>query len=66
MDVKSKLMKELGYGKEYIYSHDNPNSNQEFMPEEVKGNSFYIPGNNSKENSFREMLKFIWKGKYKY
>ena len=65
-NAPSKLMKELGYGKEYIYSHDNPNSNQEFMPEEIKGNSFYIPGKNSKENSFREMLKFIWKGKYKY
>lgn len=62
----TKLMKELGYGSDYIYSHDNPNSEQEFMPEEISGNTFYIPGNNTKEKSFRDQLKLIWKGKYKY
>ncbi len=62
----TKLMKELGYGSDYIYSHDNPNSEQEFMPEEISGNTFYNPGNNTKEKSFRDQLKLIWKGKYKY
>ena len=62
----TKLMKELGYGADYIYSHDNPNSKQEFMPNEVSGHTFYIPGNNTKEKSFRDQLKSIWKGKYKY
>ena len=62
----TKLMKELGYGADYIYSHDNPNSKQEFMPEEISGNTFYNPGNNTKEKSFRDQLKLIWKGKYKY
>ena len=62
----TKLMKELGYGSDYIYSHDNPNSEQEFMPEEISGNTFYIPGNNTKEKSFRDQLKLIWRGKYKY
>jgi len=65
-NAPTKLMKELGYGSDYIYSHDNPNSEQEFMPNEISGNTFYIPGNNTKEKSFREQLKSIWKDKYKY
>ena len=65
-NAPSKLMKELGYGKDYLYSHDNPNSNQEFLPDEVKGKVFYTPNNNAKENSFRSLLQSIWKGKYKY
>ena len=65
-NAPSKLMKELGYGKDYSYSHDNPNELQEFLPEEVKGNTFYQPTNNTKEKSFRTLLKSIWKGKYKY
>jgi len=65
-NTPTKLMKELGYGSDYICSHDNPNSEQEFMPNEVSGHTFYIPGNNTKEESFREQLKVIWKGKYKY
>ena len=65
-NAPSKLMKELGYGKDYLYSHDKPNTEQEFLPGEVKGKVFYTPNNNAKENSFRSLLKSIWKGKYKY
>jgi putative ATPase len=64
----TKLMKELGYGKEYRYSHSYENnfSNQEFLPEEIKNTTLYSPGNNAKENSIREFLKSLWKGKYGY
>ena len=65
-NAPSKLMKELGFGKDYLYSHDNPNNNQEFLPQEVKGQVFYNPSNNTKENSFRTLLQSIWKEKYKY
>ena len=65
-NAPTKLMKELGYGSNYIYSHDKPNSEQEFLPEQLKGSTFYKPGKNAKENSFREKLKILWKGKYKY
>ena len=65
-NAPTKLMKELGYGSNYIYSHDKPNSEQEFLPEQLKGSAFYKPGKNAKENSFREKLKILWKGKYKY
>ena len=65
-NAPSKLMKELGYGKDYLYSHNMPSNIQEFLPEEITGNSFYKPANNSKENIFKESLKNLWKGKYKY
>lgn len=67
-NAPTKLMKELGYGEEYKYSHDYTNNfaDQEFLPEGVSNNPIYIPGNNSRENSIREFLKNRWKEKYGY
>jgi putative ATPase len=66
-NAPTKLMKELGYGDEYKYSHDYANNfaEQEFLPDEVINTAFYDPGNNSRENSTREFLKNRWK-KYGY
>ncbi|MAJ05312.1 MAG: AAA family ATPase [Crocinitomicaceae bacterium] len=60
------LMKELNYGENYQYSHDHKNElhQQEFMPEEIKGNTIYIAKNNKKEKEYRLMVEKIWKGKY--
>jgi putative ATPase len=67
-NAPTKLMKELGYGEEYKYSHnyDNNFSEQEFLPDEIKNTAFYIPGNNSRENATKEFLKNRWKNKYGY
>jgi putative ATPase len=67
-NAPTKLMKELGYGEEYKYSHDFANNfaDQEFLPDAVKNTALYVPGNNSRENSTREFLKNRWKEKYKY
>jgi len=65
-NAPSKLMKELGYGKDYLYSHDKPNDDQEFLPKEISGIAFYKPSKNAKENVFRKGLKTLWKGKYNY
>jgi putative ATPase len=67
-NAPTKLMKELGYGDEYKYSHDFANNfaDQEFLPDTVKNTSFYVPGNNSRENTTRDFLKNRWKGKYGY
>ncbi len=67
-NAPTKLMKELGYGEEYMYSHNFANNfvDQEYLPEEVKNTVFYNPGNNSRENSTREFLKNRWKDKYDY
>ena len=47
-NAPTKLMKELGYGEEYKYSHDYSNNfaEQEFLPEEISKTLIYIPGNN--------------------
>jgi putative ATPase len=59
-------MKEMGYGEGYKYAHDYDNHfvDQEFLPERLKGSSFYRPGNNSKENALRDFLKYRWDDKY--
>jgi putative ATPase len=67
-NAPTKLMKELGYGEEYEYSHNYSNNfkEQEYLPEEIKETVFYNPGNNSRENGTREFLKNRWKDKYGY
>ena len=67
-NTPTKLMKELGYGQEYQYAHDFDRNFvlQEFLPDEIKGTRIYTPGNNSKENNFRNYLKNLWKDKYGY
>ena len=67
-NAPTKLMKDLDYGKEYKYSHDYSGNfvNQEFLPDEIKNTIFYEPGNNPRENQFRETLKNRWKNKYDY
>ncbi|MBC7525884.1 MAG: replication-associated recombination protein A [Flavobacterium sp.] len=67
-NAPTKLMKELGYGEAYQYSHsfENNFSNQEYLPDEISNTVFYNPGNNSRENGTREFLKNRWKDKYGY
>jgi putative ATPase len=67
-NAPTKLMKELGYGEDYKYSHDYQNNfaDQEYLPEAVKNTPLYVPGNNSRENTTREFLKNRWKNKYNY
>jgi putative ATPase len=67
-NAPTKLMKELGYGEEYKYSHNGEGNfqNQEFLPKEISGMRFYEPGNNSRELKDRQKLKELWKEKYGY
>jgi putative ATPase len=67
-NAPTKLMKELGYGEDYKYSHDYANNfaEQEFLPDAVSNTALYVPGNNSRENTTREFLKNRWKNKYGY
>lgn len=67
-NAPTKLMKELGYGEDYKYSHDYTNNfaEQEFLPDSISNTPLYIPGNNSRENTTREFLKNRWKDKYGY
>ncbi|MFS4456436.1 replication-associated recombination protein A [Maribacter sp. 2304DJ31-5] len=67
-NAPTKLMKDLGYGEDYKYAHDFTDNfvAAEFLPDEVSGMSFYVPGNNQRENALREFLKNRWKEKYDF
>lgn len=67
-NAPTKLMKELGYGDQYKYSHSYKNNfaAQEFLPDEIKNTTLYAPGNNAREQAQRDFLKSLWKDKYGY
>jgi putative ATPase len=67
-NAPTRLMKDLGYGRDYLYSHDFTEHFviQEFMPESLSGMKLYEPADNPNEQKIRERLKALWKGKYGY
>jgi putative ATPase len=67
-NAPTKLMKDIGYGAGYKYSHGYEGNfeAQEYLPDEIKGTKFYEPGNNPKEVGLRNFLKDKWKDKYDY
>jgi len=67
-NAPTKLMKDLGYGKDYKYAHnyDQSFTEQEFLPEEIKGTSLYLPRENSREDQILKLLKTLWQDKYDY
>jgi putative ATPase len=67
-NAPTRLMKDLDYGKGYEYSHEYENnfSDQEYLPKEISGMRFYVPGKNPREEELRKRLKALWKDKYGY
>jgi len=65
-NAPTKLMKDLGYGKEYQYAHSFPDHfvNQNYLPEEITGTVFYKPANNARELEMKNFLDLRWKDKY--
>ena len=66
-NAPTKLMKELGYAKDYKYAHSYAGNfvDQEFLPEKLSGTKFYEPGENAKEADIKKKLNVLWK-KYGY
>ena len=67
-NAPTKLMKSLGYGKNYKYAHSYEGNfiQEEFLPENIKGNKIYSPQENQKENEIKKRLKKLWNDKYDY
>lgn len=67
-NAPTKLMKELGYGKDYLYAHDYDQNFafQDYLPDDLQGEVFYQPGNNPREQALREYLKKLWGNRYNY
>jgi putative ATPase len=67
-NAPTRLMKELGYGDEYVYSHLGQGNfaPQEFLPQVISGTRFFQPGNNAKEREMLDRLKSWWEQHYGY
>ncbi len=59
---ESKIMSDLGYGKDYKYDHEfrYHYSGQDYLPEELKGSIYYSPGDLGFEKELKRRIEF-WK-----
>ena len=64
-NAPTKLMKELDYGKGYIYAHDTEDklSAMQCLPDSLLGREYYRPTEEGREGAFKERLEEIkaWK-----
>lgn len=61
-NAPTKLMKELGYGHEYRYAHDEPNAyvaGEQYLPDGVKEPNWYQPVPRGLESKIGEKLDFL-------
>jgi putative ATPase len=65
-NAPTKLMKQLGYGENYLYSHDFPGNfaQQEFMPEGMNNSDFFSAGSNPREKEIEKYIQDRWGKKY--
>jgi putative ATPase len=63
-NAPTSLMEELGYGKEYKYPHDYPDHfvEEEYLPENLKGRTYYRPTEQGFEKEIKKRLE-NWKKK---
>ncbi|MEN8158044.1 MAG: replication-associated recombination protein A [Bacteroidota bacterium] len=61
-NAPTKLMKELGYGKDYKYAHsyDEHFVKDKYLPDELEKQQFYSPGENPREDEMRKRLERLW------
>jgi putative ATPase len=67
-NAPTKLMKSLGYGKDYQYAHYYENNFvlENYLPENIGNINFYEPGDNDYEKKIALRLKQMWKDKYNF
>ena len=61
-NAPTQLMDELGYGHDYLYSHDFPNHfvKQQFMPDELQGTKLWHAQGSPQEQKMAEWMKYLW------
>ena len=67
-NAPTKLMKDIGYGKDYKYAHQYKDNfvDLEFLPDKITGTKIFDPGKNPREDEMRKKLKNQWSNKYGY
>ena len=65
-NAPTKLMKNLGYGKDYKYAHSYENNfvEQQFLPDKIKKERIWKVQENPAEKKMGDWLRMLWKGKY--
>ncbi len=65
-NAPTKLMKELGYGKDYKYAHSFEGHfvTEDYFPSDLKSKEIYAPGENQREKEMKERLNKLWKNRY--
>ena len=61
-NAPTKLMKDIGYGKEYRYAHNEPHAyaaGEKYFPDELDPIQFYSPANRGLEIKINEKLNFL-------
>ena len=61
-NAPTKLMKEMGYGQEYRYAHDEPNAyaaGEQYFPQEMAQTRYYQPTNRGLEGKIAEKLAWL-------
>jgi putative ATPase len=63
-NAPTKLMEDLGYGKDYKYPHDYPDHfvEEEYLPENLKGRTYYHPAEQGFEKEIKRRLEY-WRRK---
>lgn len=58
-NAPTSLMKDLGYGADYVYPHDYPGHYypQQYLPEEIAGKRFWTPQENASESRLVQNLR---------
>ena len=61
-NAPTKLMKELGYGDEYRYAHDEPDAyaaGEDYFPEQLPARQYYQPVPRGLEQKIRDKLAHL-------
>ena len=60
LNAPTRLMKDIGYGKGYAYDHDAPDgfSGEDYWPEEMEAQDFYLPSPRGFEAKIGERLAY--------
>lgn len=66
-NAPTKLMKRLGYGKEYKYAHAYKGNfvNQQFLPDDIQQTRIWHPQENLAEGKLKERMVSLWGDRFK-